>query len=329
MGTRESTRQIELNRRRRRNSLKKPPRFLGIARIMRWPRPLGGLLLVVLLYLGAVIWSPLMWLAAIVWGIWAAAAVLDAALRGSKGFTAGIVAIVFGPLGASVVGFLRRRSIRKVPGEGFNWPTTYSLVALALGFVFAAFVVGAALRVGPHGVYVPTAAMGDRIESGDRVLVVPKAYEPVEFVVVDVVVMSSAEPEMPSGPQKSSAVPNVPSLPADSSETVTPGIPGSAPFCDPFPSVSYQTVSPMLVDSDVIETDAVSSSAGVVLALPGVESGSHWSLVATCAVLTIVPTAEMRARMTSVADAPLASVPTAQRPLDDTYVPCVALTVLR
>ena len=162
MGTRESTRQIELNRRRRRNSLKKPPRFLGIARIMRWPRPLGGLLLVVLLYLGAVIWSPLMWLAAIVWGIWAAAAVLDAALRGSKGFTAGIVAIVFGPLGASVVGFLRRRSIRKVPGEGFNWPTTYSLVALALGFVFAAFVVGAAL--------------------------VPKAYEPVgvgDIVVVD------------------------------------------------------------------------------------------------------------------------------------------------
>ena len=187
MGTRESTRQIELNRRRRRNSLKKPPRFLGIARIMRWPRPLGGLLLVVLLYLGAVIWSPLMWLAAIVWGIWAAAAVLDAALRGSKGFTAGIVAIVFGPLGASVVGFLRRRSIRKVPGEGFNWPTTYSLVALALGFVFAAFVVGAALRVGPHGVYVPTAAMGDRIESGDRVLVVPKAYEPVGVGVIVVV----------------------------------------------------------------------------------------------------------------------------------------------
>jgi signal peptidase I len=188
MSTSESTRQIELNRRRRRNSLKKPPRFLGIARIMRWPRPLGGLLLVVLLYLAAVIWAPLMWPAAIVWGLWAAAAVLDAALRGSKGLMAGVFAIVFGPLGASIVGFVRRRSIRKVPGEGFNWPTTYSLVALALGFMMAAFVFGAALRLGPHGVFVPNAAMGDRIASGDRVLVVPKNYSPVgvgDVVVVD------------------------------------------------------------------------------------------------------------------------------------------------
>ena len=188
MSTSESTRQIELNRRRRRNSLKKPPRFLGIARIMRWPRPLGGLLLVVLLYLGAVIWAPLMWPAAIVWGLWAAAAVLDAALRGSKGMLAGIFAIVLGPLGASIVSFLRRRSIRKVPGEGFSWPTTYSLIALALGFLLAAFVFGAALRIGPHGVSVPRAAMGDRIASGDRVLVVPKNYSAVkvgDIVVVD------------------------------------------------------------------------------------------------------------------------------------------------
>ncbi|MGI9186212.1 MAG: signal peptidase I [Gaiellales bacterium] len=155
---------------------------------MRWPRPLGGLLLVVLLYLGAVIWAPLMWPAAVVWGLWAAAAVLDAALRGSKGMLAGIFSIVLGPLGASIVSFVRRRSIRKVPGEGFSWPTTYSLVALALGFVLAAFVFGAALRVGPHGVYVPSAAMGDRIQSGDRVLVVPKDYQPVgvgDVVVVD------------------------------------------------------------------------------------------------------------------------------------------------
>ncbi|MGI9116327.1 MAG: signal peptidase I [Gaiellales bacterium] len=188
MGTSERTRQIELNRRRRRNSLKRPPRFLGIARIMRWPRPLGGLLLVVLAYLGAVFWEPLVWVAALVWGLWAAAAVLDAALRGSKGLTAGILATLVGPLGASVVGYLRRRSIRKVPGEGFNWPTTYSLIALALGFVVAGLVLGAALRIGPHGVTVPRAAMGDRIESGDRVLVVPKRYAPVgvgDIVVVD------------------------------------------------------------------------------------------------------------------------------------------------
>ena len=55
MSTSERTRQIDFNRRRRRNSLQRPPRFLGIARIMRWPRPLGGLLAVLLLIIGAVI----------------------------------------------------------------------------------------------------------------------------------------------------------------------------------------------------------------------------------------------------------------------------------
>ena len=105
MSTSERTRQIDFNRRRRRNSLQRPPRFLGIARIMRWPRPLGGLLAVLLLILGAVIWPPLMWGAAAVWGLWAAAAVLDAALRGSKGLTAGVLAIGLGPLGASLVGY--------------------------------------------------------------------------------------------------------------------------------------------------------------------------------------------------------------------------------
>ena len=144
MSASERTRTIELNRQRRRNSLKRPPRFLGVAQVMRWPRPLGALLLAIVLYVGAVIWPPLMWVAALVWGLWACAAVLDAALRGSRGLTAGIFAIVLGPLGASVVSLGRRRSIRKVPGEGFNWPTTYSLIALALGFVVAGFVYGAA-----------------------------------------------------------------------------------------------------------------------------------------------------------------------------------------
>ena len=121
MSTGERTRQIDFNRRRRRNSLKKPPRFLGIARIMRWPRPLGGLLAVLLLIIGAVIWPPLMWGAAAVWGLWAAAGVLDAALRGSKGLTAGVLATGLGPLGASLVGLLRRRSLRKVRGEGSEY----------------------------------------------------------------------------------------------------------------------------------------------------------------------------------------------------------------
>lgn len=188
MSASERTRTIELNRRRRRNRLKRPPRFLGVAQVMRWPRPLGALLLVVVLYVGAVIWPPLMWVGAAVWGVWACAAVLDAALRGSRGLTAGILATVFGPLGASVVSLLRRRSIRKVPGEGFNWPTTYSLIALALGFVVAGLLYGFVLREGPHGVQVPEAAMGDRIQSGDRVLVLPKwMATPVrgDLVVVD------------------------------------------------------------------------------------------------------------------------------------------------
>jgi signal peptidase I len=173
VSTSERTRTIELNRRRRRNSLRKPPRFLGLAQVMRWPRPLGALILVVVLYVGAVIWPPLVWAAALVWGLWACAAVLDAALRGSRGLTAGAFAIVLGPLGASIVSLLRRRSIRKVPGEGFHWPTTYSLIALALGFVAAGLLFGAVLRAGPHGVAVPQAAMGDRVASGDRALVLP------------------------------------------------------------------------------------------------------------------------------------------------------------
>lgn len=173
MSTGERTRQIELDRRRRRNSLKRPPRFLGVSRVMRWPRPLGGVLLIVLLYVGALIWEPLLWLGAAAWGTWACAAVLDAALRGSKGLVSGIAAIVYGPVGASAVSLVRRRAIRKVPGEGFRWPTTYSLVAFAIGFVVAGFLYTGALRLGPHGVDVPRAAMGDRVLSGDRVLVEP------------------------------------------------------------------------------------------------------------------------------------------------------------
>ena len=188
MSTRERTSDIELNRRRRRNSLRRPPRFLGVSRVMRWPRPLGGVLLIVLLYVGALIWEPLLWLAALVWGVWACAAVLDAALRGSRGLVSGVVAIALGPFGASAVSLARRRAIRKVPGDGFRWPTTYSLVALALGFVVAGLLYTAVLRVGPHGVDVPRAAMGDRVVSGDRVLVEPAWMSaPVrgDIVVVD------------------------------------------------------------------------------------------------------------------------------------------------
>ena len=188
MSAAERTRQIELERRRRRNSLRRPPRFLGVARVMRWPRPLGGVLLVVIGYVGALAWPPLLVLAALAWGVWACAAVLDAALRGSRGIVSGGFAIVAGPLGAALVSLVRRRAIRKVPGEGFAWPTTYSLLAFALGAIVAALALGGALRVGPHGVDVPRSAMGDRILAGDRVLVDPSWMgEPQrgDIVVVD------------------------------------------------------------------------------------------------------------------------------------------------
>ncbi len=167
-------------RHRRRNRLKRAPRLLWLAQFARWPRPLGGLLLVVLLVLGAVVWGPLVWLAAGVWGVWAAAAVLDGGLRGKQGALAGGIAIVFGPLGGSLLSLVRRRAIRKVPDAGLSWSSGLALLALVAGFVIGGLVLGVVLRVGPHGVDVPRAAMGDRIAAGDRVLVIPQWIAPVE-----------------------------------------------------------------------------------------------------------------------------------------------------
>ena len=155
-------------RQRRRNRLKRAPRLLWLAGWARWPRPLMGLLLVVLFLLAAVVWPPFVWAAAFVWGLWAAIVVLDAGLRRSQGVVAGIIAIVFGPLGVCLVMWSRRRAIRKVPDDGLSWPMGYAVVALLAGFVLSALMMGIVLRAAPHGVDVPRAAMGDRIMAGDK-----------------------------------------------------------------------------------------------------------------------------------------------------------------
>ena len=175
-------------RQRRRNRLKRAPRLLWLAGWARWPRPLVGLLLVVVFLLAAVVWPPFVWVAAFVWGLWAAVVVLDAGLRRSQGVIAAMIAIIFGPLGVCLVMWSRRRAIRKVPDDGLSWPMGYAVVALLAGFVLSALMMGIVLREAPHGVDVPRAAMGDRIMAGDRVLVVPKRLAPVgrgDVVAVD------------------------------------------------------------------------------------------------------------------------------------------------
>lgn len=166
-------------RRRRRNRLRRPPRLLRIAALARWPRPLGALLAVIVLVLLAVAWSPFLWVAALVWGVWSAAAVADGALRGQQGIGAGVVAILLGPLGASITSLVRRRAIRKVSDDAIPWASGYALVALLAGFAVGGVLLTAVLDRGPHGEDVPRAAMGDRIEPGDRVLVMPQWMAPV------------------------------------------------------------------------------------------------------------------------------------------------------
>ncbi len=153
--------------------------MLRLGALARWPAPLGGLLLVLLFTVASTIWGPFVWFAAAAWGLWAAAAVFDAGLRGRYGLVTGLFAVALGPLGASLIALLRRRSIRKVPREGPSWLTAISLMALLAGTLIGGQVIGAGLRVGPHGVDVPQAAMGDDIMSGDRVLVVPIRFSAV------------------------------------------------------------------------------------------------------------------------------------------------------
>ena len=159
--------------RQRRNRLKRPPRGLRVAALGRWPRPLGALALVLILFVLAVVWPWLVWPAAVLWAVWAAAAVLDGALRGRQGVAAGILAALLGPLGGSVTALARRRAIRKVPDGEMPWAQAYAVLALIGGFAVAGLALPAALEHGPRGVDVPRAAMGERVLTGDRVLIAP------------------------------------------------------------------------------------------------------------------------------------------------------------
>ncbi len=166
---------------RRRNRLRKPPRLLRLAGLARWPRPLVAVLLVIVILLLAVAWPSLVWIAAALWAIWAAAAVADAAWRGRQGVVAGLVAIVFGPLGASITSLFRRRAIRKVSHEATAWGAWYALIALLMAFVVSGLMMTVALTQVPHGADVPRAAMGDRVAAGDRVMIAPDWMLPISF----------------------------------------------------------------------------------------------------------------------------------------------------
>ena len=70
---------------------------------------------------------------------------------------------------------------------------------------------------------------------------------------------------------------------------------------------------------DTTAASAWSSSARTPL--PGVESGSNWSLAMTSATLVSVPPASTVAVICRVAEAPLASVPTVHSPAVASYAP--------
>src|SRR6187549_2390445 len=98
----------------RQRGRKRPPLTLPIARLARWPRPFGALLLMLVALVGAFVWPSLVWVVVGVWAVMAAAAVLDARLRGRLGILAGVVAGVCGPIAPLIGSLAFRRAVRKV-----------------------------------------------------------------------------------------------------------------------------------------------------------------------------------------------------------------------
>ena len=93
--------------------------MLRLGALARWPAPLGGLLLVLLFTVASTIWGPFVWFAAAAWGLWAAAAVFDAGLRGRYGLVTGLFAVALGPLGANHLAELELAQPRDPPtGDG-------------------------------------------------------------------------------------------------------------------------------------------------------------------------------------------------------------------
>ena len=119
----------------RQRGRKRPPLTLPIARLARWPRPFGALLLMLVALVGAFVWPVLLWVVVGIWAVMAAAAVLDARLRGRVGIVAGVVAAIFGPVALLVSSLAFRRAVRKVtPRYGSAVPIAI-VVAVAAGFL--------------------------------------------------------------------------------------------------------------------------------------------------------------------------------------------------
>jgi signal peptidase I len=154
----------------RQRGRKRPPLTLPIARLARWPRPFGALLLMLVALVGAFVWPVLVWLVVGIWAVMAAAAVLDARLRGRIGILAGVVAAIFGPIALLVSSLAFRRAVRKVtPRYGSAVPIAL-IVAIAAGFLChrgATFVVDHLADT----ITVPNPAMAPDVRQGDRIVV--------------------------------------------------------------------------------------------------------------------------------------------------------------
>jgi signal peptidase I len=154
----------------RRHARRRPPRTLPLARLARWPRPFGCALAVLVALVGAFVWDGLVWAAAVVWGLTAAAAVLDARLRGRFGIVSGVAAALLGPAAVVVSSLAFRRAVRKVtPGYGGAVPI--ALIALVAGVFVCERAGGFVVRHLADTITVPNPAMAPELRQGDRVIV--------------------------------------------------------------------------------------------------------------------------------------------------------------
>jgi signal peptidase I len=136
---------------------------------MRWPRPFGVFLVVLVAVIGALVWSSLLVVAAVGWGLLAAAAALDARLRGRVGLVAGATVALFGPIAGIVCSLVFRRAVRKVtPGYGSVLPL--ALLAGVAGAFVCLRTAGFAVDHLGDTLTVPNPAMAPDVRQGDRVV---------------------------------------------------------------------------------------------------------------------------------------------------------------
>lgn len=160
------------NRPSRRPRRARPPRSLGIARLARWPRPLGALLPGLLLVPVASLWTPALIALGALWGLFAAAVLLDARLRGRVGLLATVFAVVLGPLGVALIGLARRRDVRKVTDLYRGAPLHAAAVGVLSGLAVVSVGISTLDRLG-YATRVPGRDMGARLAEGDVIVVLP------------------------------------------------------------------------------------------------------------------------------------------------------------